>query len=441
MGYMEINEPMMITMTDTTLYGAGEHTTSTDTEPSFAYDMGGVDEAPSPMSAPSYKELDTTYIAHTYGRFDVCFEKGDGVLLYDTMGKEYIDLGSGIGVTAFGSADALWQQAVIHQVKRLNHVSNLYHTLPQATLAEKLCQKTGMKKVFFSNSGAEANECAIKTARKYSADRYGDERTTVVTLVNSFHGRTITTLAATGQDVFHQHFHPFTKGFAHVPANDFDAFKQLVDSDSSICAIMMEMIQGEGGVMPLDAGYVKQVADYAAAHDILVVVDEVQTGNGRTGTLYSYMQFGIAPDIVSTAKGLAGGLPMGATMFNGKTEGVLDAGSHGSTFGGNPICAAGAISVIDRIDDALLSEVKAKGQYIREALTGAPGVLSISGMGLMVGIETTADAKAIAKECLNRGVVVLTAKNKVRLLPALNIPRDTLKKAVGILKEVIGEMA
>lgn len=441
MGYMEINEPIMVTMTDTTLYGAGEHTTSTDTEPSFAYDMGGADEATSPMSAPSYKKLDTTYIAHTYGRFDVCFEKGDGVLLYDTMGKEYIDLGSGIGVTAFGSADALWQQAVIHQVKRLNHVSNLYHTLPQATLAEKLCQKTGMKKVFFSNSGAEANECAIKTARKYSADRYGDERTTVVTLVNSFHGRTITTLAATGQDVFHQHFHPFTKGFAHVPANDFDAFKQLVDSDSSICAIMMEMIQGEGGVMPLDAGYVKQVADYAAAHDILVVVDEVQTGNGRTGTLYSYMQFGIAPDIVSTAKGLAGGLPMGATMFNDKTEGVLDAGSHGSTFGGNPICAAGAISVIDRIDDALLSEVKAKGQYIREALTGAPGVLSISGMGLMVGIETTADAKAIAKECLNRGVVVLTAKNKVRLLPALNIPRDTLKKAVGILKEVIGEMA
>lgn len=441
MGYMEINEPMMITMTDTTLYGAGEHTTSTDTESSFVYDMGGADEGPSPMSAPSYKELDTTYIAHTYGRFDVCFEKGDGVLLYDTMGKEYIDLGSGIGVTAFGSGDALWQQAVIHQVKRLNHVSNLYHTLPQATLAEKLCQKTGMKKVFFSNSGAEANECAIKAARKYSADRYGDERTTVVTLVNSFHGRTITTLAATGQDVFHQHFHPFTKGFAHVPANDFDAFKQLVDSDSSICAIMMEMIQGEGGVMPLDAGYVKQVADYAAAHDILVVVDEVQTGNGRTGTLYSYMQFGIAPDIVSTAKGLAGGLPMGATMFNDKTEGVLDAGSHGSTFGGNPICAAGAISVIDRIDDALLSEVKAKGQYIREALTGAPGVLSISGMGLMVGIETTADAKAIAKECLNRGVVVLTAKNKVRLLPALNIPRDTLKKAVGILKEVIGEMA
>ncbi len=357
MGYMEINEPIMVTMTDTTLYGAGEHTTSTDTEPSFAYDMGGADEATSPMSAPSYKELDTTYIAHTYGRFDVCFEKGDGVLLYDTTGKEYIDLGSGIGVTAFGSADALWQQAVIHQVKRLNHVSNLYHTLPQATLAEKLCQKTGMKKVFFSNSGAEANECAIKTARKYSADRYGDERTTVVTLVNSFHGRTITTLAATGQDVFHQHFHPFTKGFAHVPANDFDAFKQLVDSDSSICAIMMEMIQGEGGVMPLDAGYVKQVADYAAAHDILVVVDEVQTGNGRTGTLYSYMQFGIAPDIVSTAKGLAGGLPMGATMFNDKTEGVLDAGSHGSTFGGNPICAAGAISVIDRIDDALLSEV------------------------------------------------------------------------------------
>lgn len=441
MGYMEINEPIMVTMTDTTLYGAGEHTTSTDTESSFVYDMGGADEAPSPMSAASYKELDTTYIAHTYGRFDVCFEKGDGVLLYDTTGKEYIDLGSGIGVTAFGSGDALWQQAVIHQVKRLNHVSNLYHTLPQATLAEKLCQKTGMKKVFFSNSGAEANECAIKAARKYSADKYGDERTTVVALVNSFHGRTITTLAATGQDVFHQHFHPFTKGFAHVPANDFEAFKQLVDSDSSICAIMMEMIQGEGGVMPLDAGYVKQVADYAAAHDILVVVDEVQTGNGRTGTLYSYMQFGIAPDIVSTAKGLAGGLPMGATMFNDKTEGVLDAGSHGSTFGGNPICAAGAISVIDRIDDALLSEVKAKGQYIREALTGVPGVLSISGMGLMVGIETTADAKTIAKECLNRGVVVLTAKNKVRLLPALNIPRDTLKKAVGILKEVIGEMA
>lgn len=388
----------------------------------------------------NFEQQDKEYIANTYGRFNVCFEKGKGSILWDINGKEYIDLGSGIGVTAFGVDDDVWSEAVIKQTHALNHISNLYHSLPQIELAKHLCEKTGMKKVFFSNSGAESNECMIKAARKYSHDKYGDGRHVIVTLVNSFHGRTVTTLAATGQDVFHQHFFPFTEGFIHTPANDIDAALKVLDNPA-VCAIMMEPIQGEGGVMPLDVEFVQAVTKYAHEHDQLVLIDEVQTGNGRTGSLYAYEQFGIEPDIVSTAKGLAGGLPMGAILFNEKTQFVLNAGSHATTFGGNPICAAAANTIIERLTPEFLDTVKAKGEFVKSALAGKKGILGVSGMGLMLGIETTVDPKQVIAKCLERGVVCLSAKNKVRLLPALNIPQDQLEKAISILADVIGELA
>ena len=387
-----------------------------------------------------FEQQDKEYIANTYSRFNVCFEKGKGSLLWDVEGKEYIDLGSGIGVTAFGVDDDEWSKAVIAQTHALNHISNLYYSVPQIKLAEMLCKQTGMKKVFFCNSGAESNECAIKAARKYSHDKYGDGRNVIVTLVNSFHGRTVTTLSATGQDVFHQHFFPFTEGFVHTPANDIDAALKAL-ANPAVCAIMMEPIQGEGGVMPLDKEFVQAVTKYAHEHDQLVLIDEVQTGNGRTGSLYAYEQFGIEPDIVSTAKGLAGGLPMGATLFNEKTQFVLTAGAHATTFGGNPICAAAGCTIIERLTPEFLATVKAKGDYVKQALEGKPGVVGVSGMGLMIGIETTVDPKEVIAKCLEKGVVCLSAKNKVRLLPALNIPQEQLEKAITILVDVIGELA
>ncbi len=386
------------------------------------------------------KELDRKYVANTYNRQDVCFVKGKGSILYDDAGKEYIDMGSGIGVTSFGICDDLWEEAVIKQVQQLNHVSNLYFTEPQVELAALLCAKTGMKKVFFSNSGAEANEGLIKVARKYSVQKYNPDRNVIITLENSFHGRTITTLAATGQDVFHKDFFPFTEGFVYCPANDLDAMKALME-EHNVCGVLLEMIQGEGGVMPLDYDFVHGVAALAKEKDILLLVDEVQTGNGRTGNMYAYMEYGIDPDVVSTAKGLSGGLPMGAVLLNEKTQTVLDLGSHGSTFGGNPICAAGAISVVKRLDDDLFAAVKAKSEYIFKTLEGAEGVISVAGKGLMIGIETTVAPKSIIDGCLARGVVVLSAKHKVRLLPALNIPMDVLTKALTVLTEVIAEEA
>ena len=387
-----------------------------------------------------FEKQDKEYIANTYGRFNVCFEKGKGSLLWDVEGKEYIDLGSGIGVTAFGVDDDEWSKAVIEQTHALNHISNLYYSVPQIKLAKLLCKKTGMKKVFFCNSGAESNECSIKAARKYSHDKYGEGRNVIVTLVNSFHGRTVTTLSATGQDVFHQHFFPFTEGFIHTPANDIDAALKVL-ANPAVCAIMMEPIQGEGGVMPLDKEFVQAVTKYAHEHDQLVLIDEVQTGNGRTGSLYAYEQFGIEPDIVSTAKGLAGGLPMGATLFNEKTQFVLTAGAHATTFGGNPICAAAGCTIIERLTPEFLATVKAKGDYVKHALEGKTGVVGVSGMGLMIGIETTVDPKEVIAKCLEKGVVCLSAKNKVRLLPALNIPQEQLEKAITILAAVIGELA
>lgn len=383
------------------------------------------------------KELDKTYIAATYGRAPLVAVSGKGAKIYDENGKEYIDLGSGIAVDTFGVCDEAWISAVETQLHKLQHLSNLYFTEPQARLAKMLCEKTGMKKVFFGNSGAEANECAIKCARKYSSDKYGEGRGTIITLQNSFHGRTMATLSATGQESFHVHFGPFLQGFKFAPANDFQALRAMCDA--SVCALMLELVQGEGGVLPLDKAYVKAAAEFCSENDILLIIDEVQTGNGRTGSLYAYMQFDIMPDIISTAKGLAGGLPMGACLMGEKVKDTLSAGTHGSTFGGNPICAAGAASILSRLDDELMAQVRAKGEYIKKELSGAKGVKSVSGMGLMLGIETEKNAKEIAAECLEQGLIVLTAKTKVRLLPPLNITQEELEKAIQILKGVISK--
>lgn len=378
-------------------------------------------------------EIDKEYVANTYARFPLQLVSGKGSLLYDNDGKEYIDLGTGIAVNTFGVADEEWANVVSAQAAKLSHVSNLYYSQPCAILAEKLCKRTGMKKVFFSNSGAEANECAIKTARKYAQDKKGMEYFNIITLKNSFHGRTVTTLAATGQDVFHTMFNPLTNGFLYADANDIETVKALVNANKC-AAIMFEIVQGEGGVMPLDVEFVKQLAEIAEKEDILLIADEVQIGNGRSGKLYGYMNYGITPDIVTTAKGLAGGLPLGATLFGEKTENVLTSGTHGSTFGGNPICCAGAINVLDRIDDELLDGVQKRSKIIFDTLTGAEGIKAISGMGLMLGIETEKDAGEVVAKCMKNGVLVLKAKNKVRLLPALNIPIELLTKALEVLK-------
>ena len=377
--------------------------------------------------------LDKEYVAGTYGRFPVELVSGKGSIFFDAAGKRYIDMGSGIGVTAFGTADDAWTAAVTKQLGMLQHTSNLYYTEPCALLAKALCEKTGMKKVFFSNSGAEANECAIKVARKYSAEKKGDDHYTIITLVNSFHGRTLTTLAATGQDHFHKLFNPLTPGFVSVPANDVAALEEAV-ATCKPAGILFEVVQGEGGVLPLTAEFVQAAAKLAHDNDIPLMVDEVQTGNGRTGKLYGFMHFGIQPDVISTAKGLGGGLPIGATLMSEKVQNVLGPGDHGSTYGGNPVCCAGALSVIERLDDAFLAEVQAKSDYVFSALQGAEGVESVSGMGLMIGIKTVRPAKEIIMECIEKGVLCLTAKDKVRLLPALNIPMDVLKEAIGIIK-------
>lgn len=381
------------------------------------------------------KETDDQYVSHAYGRFNVVLTDGKGSTVHDENGKEYIDFGSGIGVTAFGFADEEWKAAVIEQLGRIQHTSNLYYTEPCAELAKLLCEKTGMKKVFFGNSGAEANEGMIKFARKYSYDKYGEGRKTIITLVNSFHGRTVTTLSATGQEGFHKIFGPFTPGFKYCPANDIEALNAMITDD--VCAIMFECVQGEGGVLNLNADFVKEIARIAREKDILMCVDEVQTGNGRTGKYFSYMHYGIEPDIVSTAKGLAGGLPMGAVLFGSKLEDTVTPGSHGSTFGGNPIAAAGAISIVKRIDDTFLQEVSDKSKYIVSKLKEIKGVKSVSGMGLMLGIETDYKAADIANKCLEKGLLVLTAKTKIRLLPALNITKEETDKGLAILKEVI----
>ena len=379
------------------------------------------------------QKLDQAYIANTYARFPVTIVKGKGSLVWDDTGKEYIDLSTGIAVDIFGVADEEWVAAVTKQLGTLQHISNLYYTEPCAKLAQMLCEKTGMKKVFFGNSGAEANECAIKAARTWSEEKKGKEYATIITLKNSFHGRTITTLAATGQDVFHHDFTPLTEGFVYAEPNDLADLEQLIKTNKC-AAVMMEVVQGEGGVMPLDETYVKGAAKLCEEYDLLLICDEVQVGNGRSGKLYGYMHYGIQPDIVSTAKGLAGGLPLGATLLGEKVQNVLTAGTHGSTFGGNPVCCAGAINVLNRLDENMLAGVEERSAYIKRELTGAKGVLGVSGLGLMIGIQTEKNASDIIAACREKGVLVIKAKDKLRLLPALNIPMEQLKKAVAVIK-------
>lgn len=381
------------------------------------------------------KGLDSQYVAKAYNRFDVVLTHGKGATLYDENDKKYIDFGAGIGVNAFGCADEKWIKAVEEQLGKVQHTSNLYYTEPCARLAKLLCEKSGMKKVFFGNSGAEANEGAIKFARKYSFDKYGEGRSTIITLQNSFHGRTITTLAATGQDSFHTVFGPFTQGFKYCPANDIEALRNMATDD--VCAIMFECVQGEGGVNNLDMDFVKAAADIANEKDILLVVDEVQTGNGRTGRYFAYQNFGITPDIVTTAKGLGGGLPIGAVLFGEKLKDTVAPGTHGSTFGGNPVVAAGACSIVERIDDEFLEKVREKSEYIRSFLAKVNGVKSVTGMGLMLGVEIEKNAAETAKECLAEGLLVLTAKTKIRLLPPLNISEEELTQGLNILKGVL----
>ena len=386
------------------------------------------------MKAMTITSIDKEYVAGTYGRFPVELVSGKGSVFTGSDGKEYIDLGTGIGVTCFGAGDEEWVAAVTAQAAKLQHTSNLYYTEPCALLAKALCEKTGMKKVFFGNSGAEANECAIKVARKYSAEKKGGDFYTIITLVNSFHGRTLATLAATGQDVFHKLFQPLVPGFIHVEANNIEALEDAV-ANNKVAGIMLECVQGEGGVMPLTREFVQAAEKLCKDQDIPLIIDEVQTGNGRTGKLYAYMHFGIQPDIVSTAKGLGGGLPIGACMMGEKVQNVLGPGDHGSTYGGNPVCCAGALSVISRLDEAFLAEVQAKSDYVFKALEGAEGVEGVSGMGLMIGIKTTKPAREVVLACMEQGVLPLTAKDKVRLLPALNIPMDKLEKAIGVIRE------
>ncbi len=380
------------------------------------------------------KEIDKKYIASTYSRFPICLTRGKGSLVYDEDGKEYIDLGTGIAVNTFGYSDDEWTAAVSEQLNTIQHTSNLYYSKPCAELAKLLCERTGMKKVFFSNSGAEANECAIKVARKYGELNKGALYTTIITLKNSFHGRTLTTLAATGQDVFHNDFLPLTEGFVYAEANNIDDVKRLAQ-ENKCCAVMFETVQGEGGVLPLEQEFLSELVLLAKEEDLLLISDEVQTGNGRTGKLYGYMNYGITPDIVSTAKGLAGGLPMAATLLGTKVENVLGAGMHGSTFGGNPVCAAGALNIISRLDDEMLEGVRERSKYIFNELEGAKGIISVSGLGLMIGIECKRPASEIIDECRENGVLIIKAKQKLRLLPALNIDKELLEKAIKIIKE------
>jgi len=379
-------------------------------------------------------ELDESYIAHTYKRFPVEIVSGKGSLVKDVSGKEYIDMGSGIAVTSFGVADNIWIAAVEEQIHSVQHMSNLYYTAPCAKLAEMLCTRTGMSKVFFGNSGAEANECAIKVARKWAAEKKGSACSTIVTLENSFHGRTLTTLAATGQAHYHELFQPLTPGFAHVPAGNMNALKSLC-ADGTVAAVLIECVQGEGGVIPLELQFATELQAFLKEQDILLMIDEVQTGNGRTGKLYAYMNYGLSPDVVTTAKGLAGGLPLGACLLSEKVQDVLSYGDHGSTFGGNPVACAAALSVLSRLTDPFLESVVEKSKRLRSLLEDAPGIQSVSGLGLMLGLKTEKAASEVVRGCMEKGVLCLTAKDKVRLLPALNIPDDLLQKAAKIIKE------
>ncbi len=390
------------------------------------------------MSFEQIRDREAETLAQTYARFQVELTQGKGARCEDGAGKQYIDFTSGIGVNALGFCDQGWTDAVMKQLTTLQHACNLFYTEPMVRLAEMLTGRTGMKRVFFANSGAEANEGAIKAARKYAFDRRGLNHQTIVTLKNSFHGRTITTLSATGQEVFHNYFFPFTEGFKFATANDIEGTVKMLTED--VCALMIELVQGEGGVVPLDLLYVRTLAFACQERGIMLIVDEVQTGMGRTGTLFAYEQFGIMPDIVTSAKGLGGGLPIGAVLLNEKVQHTLGLGSHGTTFGGNPACSAGACEILGRMDEAFLQDVGRKGALIREQIGSLPQVASIAGMGMMIGIELKKDnAKAVIAKCIERGLLILSAKQKLRLLPPLNIDDDTLNEGLGILASAIAD--
>jgi len=377
------------------------------------------------------------HVMGTYGRYPLVMDSGSCETATDENGKHYIDFGSGIGTNSLGYCNDDWADAVCAQVRKIQHTSNYYYTKVQADFADQLTKAAGMEKVFFGNSGAEANECAIKIARKYSFDKYGKGRHNIITLVNSFHGRTITTLSATGQDVFHNYFFPFTEGFVFVKANDIDDLKAKLDD--TVCAVMFEHIQGEGGVNALDQAFVDAIYELTAPKDVLTIADEVQTGIGRTGKFLAGDNFGHKPDIVTLAKGIAGGLPMGACLTGRKCSEVLTAGTHGSTFGGNPVCCAGGLEVLKKAaDPAFLAEVTKKGEYFREKLCAIPEVSGVSGIGLMIGISLrTKDAKETAKAALDNGLLVLTAKDKVRLLPPLTISYDEIDAGMKILADIL----
>lgn len=379
------------------------------------------------------------YVMPTYGRLPIVLEKGHDDTAVDENGKQYIDFGSGIGTNSLGYASDKWVDAVCEQVRSIQHTSNYFYTKVQADFAAKLCRKTGYSNVFFGNSGAEANECAIKIARKYSFDKYGKGRSTIVTLVNSFHGRTIATLSATGQEVFHNYFFPFVEGFVNVPANDIEELRKVIAEDKSICAVMFEFVQGEGGVNPLDKAFVDEIFRLCAENDILTVADEVQTGMGRTGALLTSMRYGVKPDITTLAKGIAGGIPMGACLAGDKCSDVLVKGTHGSTFGGNPIACAGANVVIDTVTaEGFCEEVIAKGEYIRNKLSEIPEAEGVDGMGLMLGIRLKSKKAAdILTAAADKGLLILTAKEKLRFLPPLTITYEEIDKGMEILKELL----
>ena len=384
------------------------------------------------------EQIDRQYIAHTYRRFPLEITGGKGSTVYGADGREYIDLGSGIAVNIFGLCDEAWQNAVTQQLAKFQHTSNLYYSAPAAALAQMLCQRTGMSKVFFSNSGAEANECAVKAARKWGCMHKGSDYYNIITLKKSFHGRTIAMLAATGQESFHQDFQPLPGGFLYTELGDADGLERLI-RENHCAAILFEAVQGEGGVTPIGQEYAACLAKLAAQYDLLLIADEVQIGNGRSGSLYGYMEYGLKPDLVTTAKGLGGGLPLGATLFSERVADVFSPGDHGSTFGGNSVCCAGAVNILSRIDDSLLAGVRERSAYLFHELTGAEGIRSVTGMGLMIGLETALPSRAFAEKALAQGVLVTTAKQKVRLLPALNIPMEQLKTAAAVLKHCAAE--
>ena len=391
------------------------------------------------MTFEEIKQCEETYVMHTYGRFPIALDHGKGATLWDTDGKKYIDLTSGIGVNCLGHDNEALTNAVSEQAHKLMHACNLYYTEPMVRVAKKLVTATGMGKIFFANSGAEANEGMIKLARKYSFDKYGKERNKIITLKQSFHGRTVTTLKATGQDKFHQYFFPFTEGFDYATANDIEDMKAKIDDVT--CAVMMEMIQGEGGVLPLDKDFVQATAEYCKERDILLLVDEVQTGIARTGSLFCYEQYGIKPDIVSMAKGLGGGVPIGAVLASEKCQDVLGSGTHGTTFGGNPLCCAAANTVLDIVcKPDFLKSVQEKGEYLKKEIMaiGSPKVKTVRGMGLMLGIVVDKDERAsLVNQLMDKGVLVLTAGTEaIRLLPPLVITKEEMDEAIAVMREV-----